>query len=376
RRTCLLASRRSGPDKQAQNLPTRLAAKRAGQAGAARSSLRFDYKNMAILTTEEIIEATGGELLSDSSDKSENSMPFEGVSIDSRTISGKEVFFALRGERFDGHDFLDSALSKGNGAVIDSKPGTIPKGKTVIYVRDTLKALQDLAHFLRMRRNIPVIAITGSNGKTTTKEMTYRILSRRFNVLKNEGNLNNHIGLPLSITRLAPSDEAVVLELGMSGSGEIMRLCEIAAPTHGVITNIGVAHIGKLSSLASIRSAKLEILQGLAVAVLNADDSFLMEGVKRFDGKIITFSINNDSHVKAERIFTTERGSNFTLCLKGAESTEVTLDTHGLFNVYNALAASAVCISLGITLDEIKTALKSYNGMPMRFQIDKAGAIT
>lgn len=103
---------------------------------------------------------------------------------------------------------------------------------------------------------------------------------------------------------------------------------------------------------------------------------FLMEGVKGFDGKIITFSINNDSHVKAERIFTTERGSNFTLCLKGAESAEVTLDMHGLFNVYNALAASAVCISLGITLDEIKTALKSYNGMPMRFQIEKAGAIT
>lgn len=233
---------------------------------------------MAILTAEEIIEATGGELLSDSSYKPENSMPFEGVSIDSRTISGKEVFFALHGEKFDGHDFLDSALSKGNGAVIDSKPGTIPKGKAVIYVRDTLRALQDLAHFLRMRRNIPVIAITGSNGKTTTKEMTYRILSRRFNVLKNEGNLNNHIGLPLSITRLAPNDEAVVLELGMSGSGEIMRLCEIAAPTHGVITNIGVAHIGKLGSRASIRSTKLEILQGLAVAVLNADDSF-------FDGR-------------------------------------------------------------------------------------------
>lgn len=346
---------------------------------------------MAVLTTEEIIEATGGELLSDLSDKSENSMPFEGVSIDSRTISGKEVFFALRGERFDGHDFLDSALSKGNGAVIDSKPSTIPKGKAVIYVRDTLKALQDVAHFLRMRRNIPVVAITGSNGKTTTKEMTYRILSKRFNVLKNEGNLNNHIGLPLSITRLAPSDEVVVLELGMSGSGEIMRLCEIAVPTHGVITNIGVAHIGKLGSLASIRSAKLEILQGLAVAVLNADDSFLMEGVKGFDGKIITFSINpvrkpmlgflsngvnNDFHVIGKDMYATERGINFRLELSNGESAEITLSTHGLFNVYNALAASAVCISLGITLDEIKNALKSYNGMPMRFQIEKAGAIT
>jgi UDP-N-acetylmuramoyl-tripeptide--D-alanyl-D-alanine ligase len=331
---------------------------------------------MASLTTKEIIEATGGELLSDLSEKSENSIPFEGVSIDSRTISGKEIFFALRGERFDGHNFLNAALSKGAGAVIDSKPDTIPKGKAVIYVRDTLRALQDVAHFIRVKRNIPVVAITGSNGKTTTKEMTYMMLSRRFSVLKNEGNLNNHIGLPLSITRLAPSDEVVVLELGMSGLGEIRRLCEIAVPTHGMITNIGVAHIGKLGSLASIRSAKLEILHGLAVAVLNADDSFLMEGVKGFEGKVITFSINNDSHVKAERVLTTDSGSNFTLCLKGGESVEITLNIHGLFNVYNALAASAVCISLGITLDEIKTALKSYAGVPMRFQTVKANAIT
>lgn len=331
---------------------------------------------MAILTTEEIVKATGGELLS------ENTSSFAGVSIDSRTISEGEVFFALRGRKFDGHDFLEDALLKGDGAVIDSKHHLLSKGKAIIYVKDTLRALQDLAHFLRLKRNIPVIAVTGSNGKTTTKEMTYTILSRRFRVLKNEGNLNNHIGLPLSLTRLAPDDEVVVLELGMNAKGEIKRLCEIAAPSHGVITNIGSAHIGELGSFNSIRSAKLEILQGLTVAVLNADDNFLMEGYKLaaeqqgFDGRAVTFSVNNDSHVRAENVFAIDSGSKFTLRLEDGKSAAIILNIHGLFNVYNALAASAVCLSLGITLEEIKTALESYEAFPMRFEVIKVGKVT
>jgi UDP-N-acetylmuramoyl-tripeptide--D-alanyl-D-alanine ligase len=225
---------------------------------------------MAVLTTEDIVQATGGELLSD------NSIYFGGVSIDSRTISDGEIFFAIRGKNYDGHDFLESALSKGGGAVIDSKQVALTKDKVIIYVRDTVKALQDLAHALRMRQDIPVIAITGSNGKTTTKEMTYSILSERYRVLKNRGNLNNHIGLPLSLSGLSPDIEVVVLELGMNAAGEVKRLCEIAAPSHGIITNIGLAHIGELGSLEAVRDAKLEILEGLSVTVLNADDSFLM----------------------------------------------------------------------------------------------------
>ena len=265
---------------------------------------------MATLTTKEIIEATGGELFS------QDSNSFKGVSIDSRTISEGEIFFALRGQRFDGHDFLDEALLKGNGAVVDARhhslPRTlsVPKGKVLVYVKDTLRALQDLAYFLRIKRDIPAVAITGSNGKTTTKEMTYEILSTRFKVLKNESNLNNHIGLPLSLTGLTPEDEVIVLELGMNAPGEIRRLCEIAVPSHAIITNIGSAHIGGLGSLDSIKSAKLEILQGLAVAVLNADDSFLMEGIEEFGGRIITFSVNNDSHVRAENVSATGNGSN------------------------------------------------------------------
>lgn len=366
-------------------------------------SLFFDI-DMATLTAKEIIEATRGKLLSGNSKSLDHrkklSHNFKGVSIDSRTISDGEIFFALRGQRFNGHDFIGEAVSKGAGGVVIERETKFtvhpvrkkaPRGLsngvngsrfTVIIVKDTLKALQDLAHFLRVRRNIPVVAITGSNGKTTTKEMTYTILLKRFKVIKNEGNLNNQFGLPLSLTRLAPDDEMVVLELGMNALGEIKRLCDIAVPSHGVITNIGSAHIGELGDLDSIRSAKLEILQGLTVVVLNADDSFLMQGYesirmhKGFGDRLITFSVNNDSHVRAENVVATDNGSSFTLRVKGGESIALKLNVHGLFNVYNALAASAVCLSLGITVEEIKTALEGYTAFPMRFEVMRRDKIT
>ena len=206
--------------------------------------------------------------------------------------------------------------------------------------------------------------------------MAYSVLSRRFKVLKNKGNLNNHIGLPLSLTRLSPSDEVIVLELGMNSPGEIRRLCEISMPTHGVITNIGSAHIGRLGSRDAIRDAKLEILQGLTTAVLNNDDDFLMEGVTDFRGKIITFSIRSDSHVMARDLYATERGNRFTLAFRDGGSVSVDLNVHGFFNVYNALAASAVCFYLGMNIEDIKTALEAYTCFPMRFEVLRNGSIT
>lgn len=325
------------------------------------------------LTTEEIIKATGGELLAG------ELKTFSGVSIDSRTIGEGELFFALRGDRFDGHDFIDAALARGGGAVVDSIPAAPQAGKIIIYVKDTLKALQDLSHFFRMRLDIPVIAITGSNGKTTTKEMTYSILSKRFRTLKNEGNLNNHIGLPLSLMKLQHDDEAVVVEMGMNAPGEIRRLGEIAVPTHGVVTNIGSAHLGRLGSYEAVRDAKLEILDGLSVAVVNADDDFLMEGIakaKNFNGEIVTFAVNADSHVMAQDIQTTETGSRFLLEFRGAENVEVDLKVHGLFNIYNALAAAAVCFSLGVQPEEIKTALEGFRAFSMRFEVVRIKGIT
>jgi UDP-N-acetylmuramoyl-tripeptide--D-alanyl-D-alanine ligase len=326
-----------------------------------------------MLTVEDIIKATGGELLSG------NAKTFDGVSIDSRKISEGELFFAIRGERFDGHDFLENALCKGSGAVVDMRPASLPGGKVIIYVNDTLRSLQDLAHFLRMKRDIPVVAVTGSNGKTTTKEMTYGILSGKFRTLKNEGNLNNHIGLPLSLTRLDHSDEVVVLEMGMNAAGEIRRLCEIAGPTHGVITNVGSAHVGRLGSYEAVRSAKLEVLERVSTAVVNNDDGFLMKGIeelKNFRGEIITFGITNASNVMAKNLKVSQMGSAFLLETGEAESVWVSLNVPGLFNVYNALAASAVCVSLGVEIEEIKTALEKYKGIPMRFEILRKRGIT
>jgi UDP-N-acetylmuramoyl-tripeptide--D-alanyl-D-alanine ligase len=327
---------------------------------------------MGSIKVDDILKATGGELLSG------NVKSFSGVSIDSRTGQDSEVFIALRGENFDGHNYLEDALSKGSGAVVDMKPEPVPADKVIIHVHDTLRSLQDLAHFLRMKRDVPVVAVTGSNGKTTTKEMIFTIVSSKLKALKNEGNLNNHIGLPLSITRIAGDEDVIILEMGMNAPGERKRLCEIAVPSHGVITNIGSAHVGKLGSYEAVRDAKLEILEGLSVAVINADDVELMNGVglKGFGGQVVTFGIDNDSHIMAKNVKPTDQGSTFEMEISGRESTQVRLNVLGRFNVYNALAASAVSVSLGMGVDEIRAALETYRGVPMRFELIRKKGIT
>ncbi len=325
---------------------------------------------MAGIRVETILKATVGRLLSGEEGE------FAGVSIDTRTISEGDLFFALRGERFDGHDFLGDALNKCGGAVVGEEPSLMQEGKVIIFVEDTLKALQDLAHLLRSERTIPVVGITGSNGKTTTKEMASAIISKKYRVLKNEGNLNNHIGLPLTLTRLSKDDEVAVLELGMNASGEIRRLCEISEPSHGVVTNIGSAHLGRLGSYEAVRSAKLEILTGLKAAVLNADDNFLMSGIKGFDGEVITFSIRNDSHVMAQDLRFTEEGAMFRLKIKDEEPVDVALGLYGEFNVYNALAAAAVSYSIGISTAHIKEALEEFRPFSMRFEVLKVHEMT
>lgn len=328
---------------------------------------------MAALTVRDIIEATGGESLS------ETGPVLQGVSIDTRTIQPGDIFIALRGERFDGHTFLGDALQKGSGAVVERPGENIPQGKVIICVKDTLRSLQDLARFLRMKRDIPVVAVTGSNGKTTTKEMISSILSRKYKVLKNEGNLNNHIGLPLSLMKLAADDEVVVLEMGMNAPGEIHRLCEIAAPSHGVITNVGTAHVGRLGSYEAVRDAKLELLDHVGLAVINADDAGLMKGVREirgFSGKIVTFAVDRDADVRAADIRSTEQGTGFALQRKNGENIPVLLNVHGIFNVSNAIAAAAVCFSLGIAIEDVKAALESYRPVSMRFEVVRRSGIT
>src|SRR4030042_2002669 len=239
---------------------------------------------MGILTIEDIITATGGKVIYG------NSNTFTGVSIDSRTIKEGELFIALKGGRFDGHNFLHEALKRGSGSLVNIYPGEPVNGKTIIYVNNTLRALQEIARYMRLKKDIPVIAVTGSNGKTTTKELIASILSTGYRLLKNTGNLNNNIGLPLSLTRISDEEEIVVLEMGASGPGEIKELCEIAVPNYGVLTNISQTHLEGFKDLETVRKTKLELLDYIRVAVVNADDPFLMEGIplSGFKGNVIS----------------------------------------------------------------------------------------
>jgi UDP-N-acetylmuramoyl-tripeptide--D-alanyl-D-alanine ligase len=254
----------------------------------------------------------------------------------------------------------------------------LPADRIIVLVDDTLRALQDVAHFVRKGRDIPLVAVTGSNGKTTTKEMVHAVLSKKFRTLKNAGNLNNHIGLPLSLAGLELHDECAVLEMGMNAAGEIRRLCDIAQPSHGIITNIGTAHIGRLGSREALREAKLELLKDLATAIVNADDEYLMEGLGTtpFHGDIITFGIKSNADVRAEDITRTDRGSDFILSIRKQETVKISLNVFGLFNVCNALAAAAAGIALGVSKEQIKEALQEFRAVSMRFEVTREKGIT
>ncbi len=325
---------------------------------------------MAEIKTEDIVNATRGKIIAGSS-----TQVFEGVAIDSRKIRDNELFVALKGERFDGHDFLYQALEKASGAVVSICPSKEIKDKTIIKVENTLNALQDTARYIRKNKNIPVVGITGTNGKTTTKEITSSILSTKYKVLKNTGNLNNHIGLPLTLTQLSDRDEAVVLEMGASAQGEIKQLCSIAVPDYGVLTNIGRAHLEGFGSIENIRSTKLEMLEFVRAAAVNADDEFMMDGLSGYKGNIVRFGIKNKADVYAKDVDIKDKSSSFTLCI-GNKSISVDLKMTGLFNIYNALAAAAVVSLFDIELPSIKAGIEAFSGVSMRLEIKQAMGAT
>lgn len=324
-----------------------------------------------MLTLNEILKATGGKVIRSGSSS------FNGISIDSRKILEGELFVALKGDRFDGHDFLRSALEKGDGALVSREPVETVEGKTFIYVPDTLKALQDIARSRRLKKDIPVVAVTGSNGKTTTKELTSAILGKRYRVLKNTGNLNNHIGLPLSLAKMEDEDEAVVLEMGASRPGEIKQLCDIALPYCGVLTNIGRAHLEGFGDIETVRRTKLELLDYVKVAVVNADDAFMMEGIKvsGFKGKICRYGINNTAEVYATDIRLHERGASFRLHTAAHDFVEMHPKISGMFNIYNILAAASAGSLLDIELPDIRQAIDSFEGVPMRLELKELNGI-
>ncbi len=304
-------------------------------------------------------------------------MEIKGISIDSRNIKKGELFVAIKGDRFDGHDFVAEAIRKGawgalvERAALESRYDKLCGLKNIVPVEDTLFALQEMSHIHRKKHSIPVVGITGSNGKTTTKEMLAAILKLRGPVLKNEGNLNNHIGVPLTLLKLDARHRAAAVEMGMSASGEIDMLSRLASPDVGVITNIGPAHLEFLGTMDMVAEAKAELLANLkpeGTAVLNADDPYFETLKKKFSGRVLSFGIDKKADVSAGNI---EQGKDYTdFRLRIGESgVNVRLRTMGRHNIYNALAAAAAATAVGMLIDAVKDGLEEFAPVAMRSEI-------
>jgi UDP-N-acetylmuramoyl-tripeptide--D-alanyl-D-alanine ligase len=283
-----------------------------------------------------------------------------GVSTDTRTLAPGSVFFALRGENFDGDRFAPGAIERGARAVVVSAwEGPAPEGAAVIMVADPLLALQRLACWWRQQLKLPVIAITGSNGKTSTKDFTAAVLSRRFKVSATRGNLNNHIGVPLTVLATTEEHTAAVWEVGMNHAGEIAPLCEISRPKYGIITNIGTAHIEHLGSREAIADEKgmlARVLPPEGTLVLPATCEFFEYFRQRTHAGVLPVG-NSRGVVRAEGVRLEPHGTRFTLEIAGCEPAEVRLPVPGRHMVTNALLAAAVGWKLGITPEEIAAGL-------------------
>ena len=303
-------------------------------------------------------------------------LKFNSLSTDTRQIAPGSLFLALRGERFDGNDFLEEAFRKGAAACVASRSC---EDGPVVLVPDTLRALQKLAAAYRRKFSIPVVGVTGSVGKTSTKEMIYTALSAKFRPLKNEGNRNNEIGMPLSVFSLDHTHTAAVFEMGMSGFGEISRLSSVAAPDIGVITNIGVSHMEKLGSQENILKAKLEIRDGLrpgGTLVLNHDDAFLRRVRPLERERIFTYGVENrESDLVAENVRIEESRTSFRV-VGGGQSVDVNLPVCGRHHVYNALAALACARLLGIDAQEAARALAAYSPTGLRQRVENFHGVT
>jgi UDP-N-acetylmuramoyl-tripeptide--D-alanyl-D-alanine ligase len=325
-----------------------------------------------------------------------------GYSIDSRTIQPGEVFFAVRGEKMDGHDFVNQALEKGAIAAVVSKEKLVTllaraapdapvrggrtrasaltqAGTALIPVEDTLLALQLLAQAVRRLWERPLIAVTGSAGKTTTKEAIAHVLSTRFRVHKSEGNFNNHFGLPLMLLKLEPEHDCAVVELGMSRLGEITALAQIAEPETGVVTNVAPVHLEFFKDISEIARAKYEVIESLpsnGTAVLNADDEYVSQFGRDFKGKVVSYGFGPTATVRAENFESRgEQGSIFDV-LVGDRVEHAMLPLVGSHNVQNALAAIAVALEQGIALPEAVASLANMTPADKRGQVVRIGNIT
>jgi len=299
-----------------------------------------------------------------------------GVSINSRTVEAGQVFFAIRGPRFDGHSFVEQALARGGVAAVveqgffDSAEAKLRD--SLIPVADTVMAIQQLARGVRRRWGKKVVAVTGSAGKTTTKEMIAALLGTKLKVLKSLGNLNNDYGLPLALLQLEPSDEAAVVELAMSGPGEIARLARVAEPETGVVTNVAPVHLEFFDSLDGIAGAKRELIENLSpprTAVLNFDDPQVRRFQEGFDGQVVTYGLEEGAAFRAiEVAAAVPVGWRLRLIGKAFDG-EFYLPLPGRHNVMNALAALATASVFNIPEKDCREALARFANLPQRSEI-------
>jgi UDP-N-acetylmuramoyl-tripeptide--D-alanyl-D-alanine ligase len=333
---------------------------------------------------QECLTAIRGDLLLGHGDRT-----FRGVSIDSRTLKPGQLFFCIQGPSFDGHRFIPQAIEKNAAGIILSDREQLPTSMTssrkeseapfAIRVDDTLTALQNLARFHRSRLPVRVVGVTGTNGKSTTKEMIASIAGTTYKTLKTRGNLNNHIGLPLNVLELDASHEVAVLEMGMSAAGEIRQLADIAKPDIGVITNISEGHLVQLKTLKNVQAAKGELFEALddqGTAIVNADDPLVLELSQSLRARQIHFGINRPADVRAENIQARSNdGYNFTASLFD-RSFPVTLPFLGFCNIYNALAALATGYSLGIPTPAMAQGLSNCKLLSQRYEILQHNSMT
>lgn len=305
--------------------------------------------------------------------------PFPPVSIDSRTIQAGQCFIAIKGDRFDGHDFIEEALEKGATIIIHSRAIEGRPNQTFLQVDDTTAALQLLAHYARQKWGNPLVAITGSTGKTTTKEFTAILLSQKFRIFKSQGNLNNDIGVPLSLLELTREHELAVLELGMNHPGEVRRLGQICAPDSALITNVAPVHLEFFPNLDAIAAAKAEILESLpsdGAFFFNADDERVTRLAASYSGKKVSFGVDGKADLAITRFnFNSLEKMDFEMEAFG-QTFSATVPFVGKHFLYNVAAASAIAFSFGLNQNEVLTGIAQLRPMLMRGRVFKADDIT
>jgi UDP-N-acetylmuramoyl-tripeptide--D-alanyl-D-alanine ligase len=320
------------------------------------------------VTLGDLARAVGGTVVAGATET-----PIDGFSIDSRSLRRGDLFVAIRGDHYDGHAFVADALGRGACGAIVSDAAALGSSPVVgVVVDDTVRALQDLGRYIRRASHARVVAITGSVGKTTTKELTAALLGARYRVFRNRGNLNNHIGLPLSLLELRMQPEVAVVEFGMNGPGEISRLVEIAEPELRVWTNVAEVHAAFFPSIAAIADAKAEILEGATpdtIVVANAADDLVMARVSGFPGRVATFGIGAEAEVTATEV--EDRGLDGTRALVQTPvgATSVTTPLLGRGNLANVLAAVRVALQFQVPLAVIPERVAAVDAPPHRGQI-------